>query len=177
MDDITTRVPVQGEVNLNEEAQASDDDDVILIEPVIETVDLTTEMDVDVEDDRTPSSTSAPPVQENGIQCCICLGSPVGRVPLTSVTCGHIYCAECINQWMRQIRNCPLCRKPLKARKALMQLHFWMNSLKSKLFVVVKIIKFESYFMCNRSWLKKISGEFFFQSTHFSLRSYSVTFN
>lgn len=120
-----------------DEPQASDDDDVMIIEPVIETIDLTTlpdepEMEVeeipssaqpDVQVKET-SSSSQINVQDDGVQCCICLGSSRDRLPVTSVACGHIYCTECINRWVRQVKSCPVCRKPMKARKALLSLHF-----------------------------------------------------
>lgn len=50
---------------------------------------------------------------DHSISCCICLEEiegGVGRDKSFTLSCSHVLHAECINQWMRRSRFCPLCR-------------------------------------------------------------------
>lgn len=40
-------------------------------------------------------------------ECTICLGFAVDKV---TIDCGHEFCNDCINPWLRDHRTCPLCR-------------------------------------------------------------------
>jgi len=64
-----------------------------------------------------PAQPKPPPLCAEG--CCeICFeaadsrGEPSGRTH-----CGHIYHRLCLEQWMRQKAQCPVCRSPLFSRK------------------------------------------------------------
>lgn len=48
--------------------------------------------------------------QEDLVQCAICLcdvndGDRIGDIP-----CGHIYCVECLKDWLKRKNHCPLCQ-------------------------------------------------------------------
>jgi len=50
-------------------------------------------------------------VLETGNQCPICqdaLKSPL------KLDCGHIYCDDCIGEWLERERTCPMCRKVVR---------------------------------------------------------------
>uniref|UniRef100_A0A061RK57 Ubiquitin-protein ligase zinc ion binding protein n=1 Tax=Tetraselmis sp. GSL018 TaxID=582737 RepID=A0A061RK57_9CHLO len=49
----------------------------------------------------------------NSIKCPICLG---GIQNMTSTTCGHVFCQECIKQAVKAQKKCPTCRKPIMLR-------------------------------------------------------------
>lgn len=82
------------------------DSDVILVEPEIEIIDLTMDDDEQVAGNSTDS-----------LLCPICL-EPVNRRSPVSTICGHIFCKCCIQRAIRLKRECPMCKKPLPARKS-----------------------------------------------------------
>ena len=48
--------------------------------------------------------------QQDIVQCAICLcdvndGDRIGDIP-----CGHIYCVECLKDWLKRKNHCPLCQ-------------------------------------------------------------------
>jgi hypothetical protein len=43
------------------------------------------------------------------IECSICL-ERLNKIKRKTV-CGHIYCAECIENWFNKHKRCPLCNK------------------------------------------------------------------
>ncbi len=49
---------------------------------------------------------------ESSLSCPICLDSLRQKNPM-STTCGHIFCKSCINQAMKNAKQCPLCKKKL----------------------------------------------------------------
>ncbi|KAK3598995.1 hypothetical protein CHS0354_007448 [Potamilus streckersoni] len=49
-------------------------------------------------------------IMETELQCSICSEL---FVQATSLNCSHSYCALCINQWMKQKKECPVCRSPV----------------------------------------------------------------
>ncbi|EOD27132.1 hypothetical protein EMIHUDRAFT_78896, partial [Emiliania huxleyi CCMP1516] len=41
--------------------------------------------------------------------CPVC-HDPLGDAPKAVQTlCGHIYCADCLLEWLQQAKRCPLC--------------------------------------------------------------------
>lgn len=44
------------------------------------------------------------------LKCAICLDE---MKHMSSTTCGHVYCKECIQESVRQLGKCPLCKKHL----------------------------------------------------------------
>ena len=45
-----------------------------------------------------------------GETCSVCLGELTAGERLKELPCGHVYHAECIGQWLRRQRVCPLCK-------------------------------------------------------------------
>lgn len=61
-----------------------------------------------------------PPTKLTSMQCTICMDYPH---ELTSTTCGHTFCRECIQGWLvapdargQRARNCPTCRMALASK-------------------------------------------------------------
>lgn len=55
-----------------------------------------------------PSSSSVLDTSSNGGPSCpICLCSWTSPV---STLCGHIFCKDCIAQWVKQTKSCPVCK-------------------------------------------------------------------
>ena len=46
------------------------------------------------------------------LKCVICL-EPY-RSPVSDLRCGHVFCCQCIQSWLKQRRSCPLCRHEFK---------------------------------------------------------------
>ena len=46
-----------------------------------------------------------------GAECCICHAGLEGPVRLS---CSHVFCEECISEWLDRDSTCPLCRKTVK---------------------------------------------------------------
>eukprot|EP01025_Chloroclados_australasicus_P017360 TRINITY_DN18836_c0_g1_i1.p1 TRINITY_DN18836_c0_g1~~TRINITY_DN18836_c0_g1_i1.p1 ORF type:complete len:453 (+),score=43.61 TRINITY_DN18836_c0_g1_i1:188-1546(+) len=54
-------------------------------------------------------------IMEAGDQCPICQErlSQTGMFP-TKLECGHIFCEDCIMEWLERDRTCPMCRSNIK---------------------------------------------------------------
>lgn len=65
----------------------------------------------------------APPEGSVSMTCSICLESPVERRAV-ALSCGHIFCKECIDRALRNNRECPYCKRRAPARNATIQLYF-----------------------------------------------------
>jgi len=46
---------------------------------------------------------------EEELTCIICCG--ILREPVVT-HCGHTFCRDCVNRWIKTERSCPVCRKP-----------------------------------------------------------------
>lgn len=49
------------------------------------------------------------------ITCPVCLDSIVSRQPV-STNCGHLFCKTCIQESLRVLKKCPMCKKTLSGR-------------------------------------------------------------
>ena len=47
--------------------------------------------------------------KDNFNECVICLQEMKTNEELSIIACGHIYHTECIQQWAKKKRLCPLC--------------------------------------------------------------------
>jgi hypothetical protein len=47
------------------------------------------------------------------MDCCICLEN--ATIPTTGENClpGHVFCKRCIQRWLREKDECPVCRLPM----------------------------------------------------------------
>ena len=45
-----------------------------------------------------------------GFACSICLGEVQGEEATRKLPCGHVFHVDCIDPWLLQCNNCPLCR-------------------------------------------------------------------
>jgi hypothetical protein len=43
----------------------------------------------------------------DAVQCNICFGEPIDQV---NTFCDHIFCSTCINTWLAEHNDCPVCR-------------------------------------------------------------------
>jgi hypothetical protein len=48
--------------------------------------------------------------------CCICRQMPTDPVRLT---CNHILCHQCVEEWLSRKAACPMCRAPVLERKVI----------------------------------------------------------
>ena len=44
-------------------------------------------------------------------KCVICLGSYMDN--FGKLTCGHMFCVECVKEWWRTHETCPFCREEI----------------------------------------------------------------
>lgn len=42
--------------------------------------------------------------------CWIC----IDRVYNIALFCGHLFCQECVDKWLEQKKDCPICRSPVE---------------------------------------------------------------
>lgn len=47
-------------------------------------------------------------------ECCICLGKYKEKEEIRQLPCSHIFHLQCVDQWLRIISCCPLCKQQLK---------------------------------------------------------------
>lgn len=59
-------------------------------------------------------------------QCPICWAT-LGKNPLASTTCGHVYCLKCLEQALKLRKTCPTCRCPLKKKSGYHPIYLNMN--------------------------------------------------
>ncbi|OCT64428.1 RING finger protein 151 [Xenopus laevis] len=62
---------------------------------------------------------------DDDLLCSICHG--VMRCPVM-ISCGHIFCRNCIMQWLKRQRTCPCCRTEVRGK-----LYVLMHKLKRKI--------------------------------------------
>nr|XP_026493774.1 E3 ubiquitin-protein ligase RNF4-like [Vanessa tameamea] len=49
--------------------------------------------------------------------CPICM-EELGKCPMSSTNCGHVFCSNCLEQSLKFEKRCPTCRKYLKGKLA-----------------------------------------------------------
>lgn len=50
------------------------------------------------------------------MECPICMESMENKL-VSSASCGHVFCTDCISKWLAERRVCPMCKKSAKASK------------------------------------------------------------
>ena len=48
--------------------------------------------------------------------CCICQLIPNPETALEEENCGHIFCDNCLNQWLKKSGDCPFCKLKISKR-------------------------------------------------------------
>lgn len=56
-----------------------------------------------------------------GLKCSLCLDNVINAAALT---CGHIFCWDCITPWCHQHSECPVCRTSVQPRQVIRLQHF-----------------------------------------------------
>ncbi|OWR44703.1 hypothetical protein KGM_203805 [Danaus plexippus plexippus] len=59
-------------------------------------------------------------------ECPICWEA-LGKNPLASTKCGHVYCMKCIERSLQSEKKCPTCRSSLKGKAAYHPLYLSKN--------------------------------------------------
>lgn len=62
------------------------------------------------------ASADTPSEKEQQRKCTLCLEAY--KDPSVT-TCGHVFCWECVTDWVREKPECPLCRQSISAQKVL----------------------------------------------------------
>ena len=104
---------------LNNETVASEDQTMIAVNPAdkkpicehdekAEKVETNTTQSLPVSN----QSTSDTSMEEELLRCTIC--QEIFHEPVNANPCNHMFCAGCMSLWMRQSKNCPQCREPVK---------------------------------------------------------------
>lgn len=47
--------------------------------------------------------------------CPICYNEMSGLSEIRKTTCGHLFCRDCISQWLSQSKTCPMCVTQLQS--------------------------------------------------------------
>ena len=47
------------------------------------------------------------------IECCICLEFYLLNIPIIILECGHFFHKDCIEEWFKKKRICPMCCKKI----------------------------------------------------------------
>lgn len=55
------------------------------------------------------------------INCCICIESH--DLNIYKTLCGHMYCKNCIAQWLKNNNSCPSCRTTITLKKNITKQH------------------------------------------------------
>ncbi|KAL0906613.1 hypothetical protein M5K25_025123 [Dendrobium thyrsiflorum] len=53
-------------------------------------------------------------VAVNNSECCICLAKYIDRDEVRQLPCSHLFHLRCVDQWLKIISCCPLCKKDLE---------------------------------------------------------------
>ena len=48
--------------------------------------------------------------------CCICQMIPNPQTALEEENCGHLFCNNCLTEWLKSKINCPICKKKISKR-------------------------------------------------------------
>jgi len=48
--------------------------------------------------------------------CCICQAIPNPKTALEEENCGHLFCENCINKWLKKSKECPFCKETISTR-------------------------------------------------------------
>ena len=65
---------------------------------------------------RNYSTTENRVIRRESVQCSICLEN-ISECDTKSLNCNHSFHKNCINTWLREQNNCPLCRKSQSTRQ------------------------------------------------------------
>jgi len=47
-------------------------------------------------------------------ECCICLAKYKDKEEVRQLPCSHVFHLECVDQWLKIISCCPLCKQGLE---------------------------------------------------------------
>jgi hypothetical protein len=71
---------------------------------------------------KIPQGEPEPKMEPAMLKCAVCLELASEYTKLCSTTCGHIFCMECLESALKQVRKCPICRSKI-AKKGYHPLH------------------------------------------------------
>ena len=49
--------------------------------------------------------------------CCICQLIPYSETAIEEENCGHLFCLDCLNKWLKKGKECPFCKGTISQRK------------------------------------------------------------
>lgn len=91
-----------------------------LITSLSDKVQSTNKAQQDSHIQNSSSGASSTPVDPS-IQCLLCSEQ---RINATSTMCGHIFCWNCIHQWVKERGECPICRSPTEPSRLIHLVNF-----------------------------------------------------
>ena len=53
------------------------------------------------------------PIDQVGQSCSICIEKFTNNKKVCLTICNHYFCSECLEEWIKHTKNCPLCRTNL----------------------------------------------------------------
>lgn len=62
-----------------------------------------------------PSTSNSNSAETIIARCPVCLESAVGKRPVSTI-CGHIFCYDCLNQSMKIMKQCPVCKRKISQK-------------------------------------------------------------
>lgn len=88
------------------------------------------ELDDTILQDKTAACFSDDAVQGNLVllTCPICLEQLSSKMEPTSTRCGHIFCAKCLQQAVKNVHKCPTCKATVRL-KTCTRLYFWRTHI------------------------------------------------
>jgi len=99
-------------------------------------------LDTFSENREKPDIVEAMSTQKKDDTCPICLDS---KISFKKTVCGHLFCKDCIREWLDIHKSCPLCRMVLRDNRIYLSNSEMFNQLLGELYELTSAIEIEVY--------------------------------